>query len=80
MNKPAIVRIDETHYDVTIPVMMSDGNYRRDAWCRLVGNQLVSHEDGRGIRVGGLLRVNLSQTRLDQVQKLAIGETLAICK
>lgn len=76
MNRIAITRLDATHFDVTIPVMMSDGQWRRDAWCHLVGDQLVSDIDGSGIRTGGKLRVTLSPARLADVQALAIGASL----
>ena len=71
-----VTRVDDTHFDVQIPVMMCDGRWRRDTWCHLVGNQLVSHCDGSHIRIGGLLCVTLGPARLAEVQALPVGASI----
>ena len=76
MNKHTftVTRMSPDRFAVTSDIFLSDGSYRADHNMALDGHLLRSVEQHGFIRIGGLLRLTLSDERLAQVQALAVGE------
>lgn len=70
-----ITRIAQNRWSVVTDTVMSDGSLRADDSMALVdGNRLRSVEGG-GIRIGGLLVVQLNVQVLDALLALQLGDT-----
>ncbi len=73
-----IKKLDNHFYSVITDTLLSDGTYKQDHLMILNGQRLESFEDGKSIRVGGLIQVILGAKAFRAITGLKVNEEIQL--